>query len=842
VSIFTRLLNPTLLLIGTTSIVVAAWVIQHPAERGPIAALGLTESPESTPPGFDWRLVSYAGGVSLRDGPAARAGTPDIPAAVLTQVVQGACVVCHNDQLRTGNLSLQGFDVTKAAEYGEVTEKTIRKLRLEMMPPPGMPRPGGDTLQALVETLEDIIDQAAASAPNPPGTRRFQRLNQGEYQRVIRSLLGLDVDPARWLPADRYARSYDTWSGDQGLGVATLEAYLSAAEEVSRLAVGTGDQLPPPLPETFEVPIEVSQHQWDHVEGAPYGTRGGAVVLHSFPADGEYIFSVETRFGLGTRSFEDIDISIDGEPVALLGLPVNSGAPIPTEPIFVRAGQRQVSVAFVRKVDGPYEDRLSPHGWSSPGAESGWANHGITAFPHLARFTIDGPHDPTGASGDARSRGKIFTCYPSTREEELPCAESIISDLARQAYRRPVAARELTGLISLYQDGREDGDFELGIRRALQAILSSPSFIFRLEPEPEGLSQGERYALDDIQLASRLSFFLWSSGPDDELLDLAEEGRLSDPATLEEQVTRMLADPRSESLATRFAMQWLRLDGLEGRRPRPESFPDFSRALAESMRRETELFFTHLVREDRSFLELYTADFTFVNERLARHYGMPDPGSGNEFVRVPISDRHKLGILGHGSVLTATSFHERTSPVGRGEWVLEVLLQSPPPPPPPNVAALEEAGVVSDGRVLSTRERLEIHRANPTCNACHQFMDPIGLALENFDGVGRWRIRDEGGVLLDTRSVYYDGTVIGTPSDLREVLLRRPESLVRSFTNNLMAYAIGRRVEYFDQPTVRAITRMAEANDYRMSSFILGVVQSDAFRLRQVDATAEVER
>ena len=779
---------------------------------------------------------------------ATRSADPAVLPEDLTEVVGQYCVVCHSDRLLTGNFTLQGFDVADPVADAEKAEKMIRKLRLGMMPPPGMPRPGGDTLGTLVETLEDMIDQAAASTPNSPGTRRFQRLNQSEYERVIRDLLGLDVDAGRWLPGDRFLRSYDTWSDVQIQAAATLEAYLSAAEDLSRMAIGVGDQLPPPAPVSYPVPADVSQHAWDRVEGAPYGTRGGTVVQHHFPVAGEYVFSVETGFGRGTRP-ADVDISIDGEPVAVLGLPVVArGRSLPfsggslsirTEPIFIRAGQRQVSVAFSRSMDGPYEDLLSPHDLSAGGStRGGWANHGITALPHLTGFAIDGPYNPAPgeASGDERSREIIFSCYPSNPDQELSCAESILSRLAREAYRRPLTAEDLTDLMSFYEDGRERGDFELGIRRALQWILSSSSFIFRLERQPEGLARGETYAVNDEDLASRLSFFLWGVGPDGELLELAEKGELNDRGVLEEQVIRMLADPRSESLATRFAPQWLRLDDLALKRPLPEAFPDFTRVVSESMRRETELLFDHLVREDRSFFELFTADYTFVNEPLAHHYGIPSPGSDNEFVKVPISDPNKFGIIGQGSVLTVTSFDERTSPVVRGKWVMEVILGSPPPPPPPNVPVLEATSSASEGRILTTRERLEIHQASPTCNACHQFMDPIGNAMDNFDGVGRWRDRDENGVSLNTESKFYDGTVISSPVELREVILQRPEQVVRNFVNNLFGYAIGRRTGYLDQPTVRGIERDAKANDYRMSSFIVGVVQSDAFRMRQADA------
>ena len=570
----------------------------------------------------------------------------------LTGVVQRYCVRCHNERLLRGNLTLEEFDVASAHEQAPTAEKMIRKLRAGMMPPPGQRRPPPDTLLALVETLEAVVDREAARDRNP-GSRRFQRLNRAEYERVIRDLLDLEIDASRWLPADTYLGAFDNMSDAQGLSTTLLEAYLRAATEVSRLAVGNPDALAKTAKYTNS--IDVSQHAWDHIEGTPYGTRGGMVVTHDFPVDGEYVISMETLFGQGT-GFQDVDISIDGEGVALLGLEHGgrSTVPIRTEPIFVPAGQRQVAAAFVRTIEGPYEDRLKTPGWSFVGGEDSqaWANYGITALPHLSELMITGPHRSTGLS-ETPSRRRVFHCHPdgseavaaaeagaaaaaeagaaaATAAGARACAESIVARLAREAYRRPVTEDDLAGPMSFYDQAAAEQGFEIGIRTALQAILAGPSFIFRLEQAPVGTEPGEDYRIADIDLASRLSFFLWAASPDDELLELAAEQRLSDPQVLESQVHRMLADPRAGALSTRFASQWLRLQDAEDNQPEPYLYPDFTGQLREDLVRETQLLFDHLIREDRSLLELYTADYTFLNERLAAHYGIAGsraPGS-----------------------------------------------------------------------------------------------------------------------------------------------------------------------------------------------------------------------
>jgi hypothetical protein len=749
-------------------------------------------------------------------------------------VVQQYCVQCHSDALLTGNLSLQSFDVERAGERPDVAERMIRKLRAEMMPPPGLPRPGGDTLRVLVETLEARADEAARVAPNA-GVRRFPRLSQAEYERVIQDLLALDVDASKWLPPDVLMGSFDNQSAAQAFSTTLLDSFLRAATDVSRLALGN-----PNAPSTtvkYVNPVEVSQNSWDHVEGTPFGTRGGMVVTHHFPADGEYVFQIQKSLGTGEQvAMEDLDISIDEQPVALLKLEHNGGSEIPalrTEPIFVRAGQHQVSAAFVDLIDGPYEDRFIPPGWSSAG--NAGSQYGVTAPTHLTELWITGPANVAGVS-ETESRRAVFTCRPAITDEERPCAESILTRLASRAYRRPVEPDDVAPLMKLYDEGAATDGFEVGVRTGLQGILIAPEFLFRLEREPGDARPGQGYRMGGVDLANRLSFFLWATAPDQQLLELAANGRLSDPVVLERQVERMLADPRAETLATRFARQWLRLQDVGGVWPQAYLYPDFSAQLAQAMVRETELLFLHLVREDRSLLELFNADYTFLNERLARHYGIPGV-SGQDFRLVRYPNDQRRGVLGHASVLQLTSMSDRTSPVLRGKWVMEVLMGTPPPPPPPNVPAFDASPAAAAGRRLTTRERMEAHRAAPVCNACHRFMDPIGLALDNYDVVGQWRIR-ENMAPLDTRGVFYDGTEISTPSELTAVLLKRPVPLVRNFTDHLLSYAVGRPTEYFDQPTVRAIARAAESDGYRVSSLIMGVVKSDAFQMKQTQSTA----
>ena len=769
--------------------------------------------------------------------------TPTIPVDSLTAVVRRVCTDCHSEGVLAGELSLEKFDVAKAAETPAIAEKMIAKLQAGMMPQPGAPRPGGDTLIQLATTLEQVLDKAASAKPNPGG-RTFQRLNRAEYERSIKDLLGLDVNAGDWLPLDTKSANFDNIADVQTPSATLLDSYLDAASEISRLAVG--DPRSKPKSVTYKLPRLASQTE--RVEGAPMGTRGGVSVMHTFPADGEYVFAVSLHaiptgqlYGSSAPFDEKVEISVNGARVALIDIDRGmsqadpTGMELKSNPVPVRAGAQRITAAFVRTFDGPVNDIIAPVGHSIADTQIG-SQGGITIIPHLQDFVIRGPFNPTGVS-ETSSRRRIFTCRPTSPDEARPCANKIVGDLGSVAYRRPLSSSDLKSLMAFYDQGATEGGFEFGIRSALEAILASPHFVFRVEETRSGAKAGESYAIADLDLASRLSFFLWAQPPDSTLIDLAKRGQLSNPATLQAQAQRMLADPRSEALATRFAAQWLRLQDVEKVHPDALQYPDFRQQLADDMRRETEVFFYQLVRENRSLLDLFSADYTYVNESLAKHYGMSNV-NGPEFRRVNYPDGRRRGLLGQASILTLTSHANRTSPVLRGKWVMEVLLGSPPPPPPPNVPDLEKTGESKDGRMLSTRERMEQHRENPTCRSCHQYMDPIGLALDNFDVIGQWRVR-ENGAALDTRGQLYDGTPVSNLEDLQRALIKRPTPLIRTFTQNLMAYAIGRRIEYYDQPTIRRIASDAQPGGFRINDFILGVIKSDAFRMaRQASSDA----
>lgn len=751
------------------------------------------------------------------------------------EVIREYCQRCHNDRRMSGNMSLADFDAARAYELAPTAERMIRKLRAGMMPPPGTERPDEATLQGLATQLETTIDSAAALRPNP-GSRTFQRLNQAEYAASVRDLLALDIDPEGYLPPDTKSANFDNIADAQLLSPTLMDAYLNAAAEVARLAVGDPEAIPSEA--TYKVPRLASQTE--HVEGAPFGTRGGLSVVHTFPADGEYRFRIllqPTPTGeLFARTARDerLEISVDGERVALLEIDRwmsqsdPDGTEMETPPVPIRAGPHRVSAAFLPTQEGPVVDVLSPIGHSLADTQIGLA-YGITTVPHLRELRIGGPFEVTGVS-DTPSRREIFHCRPTAPSEEQPCATRILNRLATKAYRRPVADDDLSDLMVFYREGHAQGGFESGIRTAIQAILASPHFLFRIEELARPTNVDGVYALADVDLATRLSFFLWGAPPDGELLAVARDGRLAEPNVLEAQVRRMLADPAAEALGTRFAAQWLRLSDIEKVHPDALRYPNFDTQLSEDLVEETVRFFNFLVEADRSVLELLTADYTFINERLARHYGIPGV-AGDDFERVSYPGDHRRGLLGHGSVLTLTSHANRTSPVLRGKWVMEVLLGTPPPPPPPDVPDLDATSEAVDGRYLTVREQMELHRSNPSCNSCHSVIDPLGLALENYDVTGRWRIKDAGNP-VDVRGELYDGTPLNSVQDLRAALLQRPEPFLRTFTENLMAYALGRRVEYFDMPTIRAITRRAAAEDHRLSAFILGVVESDAFRTK----------
>jgi mono/diheme cytochrome c family protein len=769
------------------------------------------------------------------------------------QIVRQTCVSCHNDRMSSGNLSLASFDVAAAGERPDVTERMIRKLRAGQMPPAGARRPTDAALDELAGVLEAAMDARVVAAPRVSG-RTFQRLNRAEYKRAIHDLLELDIDAGDYLPLDEKSANFDNIADAQRLSPTLMQGYLTAAAEISRLAVG--DPSATPREVTYDVSRWMSQRE--QIDGAPYGTRGGLAVVHTFPADGDYRFRVsfyhETTgalYGNGRAALhtaqapEQLEISIDGERVALLDIDRwmstsdPDGVDLRTDPIRIAAGPHRVAAAFVRRLEGPVQDLISPLEWSLASTSIADA-YGFTTLPHLRDVAITGPVAVSGVS-ETPSRRRIFSCAGTTEPRQVQCARQIISRLSAQAFRREVGERDLNALMSLYRDGAAEGGFEAGVRLALEGILASPRFVFRFEEPPANVPVGQQYALDDFELASRLSFFLWATGPDAALLRAAEQGRLSTPAGREQQVRRMLADPRADVLSTRFAAQWLRLQDLDKINPDVRFYPDFDEQLKSAMRRETDLFFRHIVREDRPVVELFTADYTFADERLARHYRIPGV-VGRDFRKVSYPDASRRGLFGHGSILTLTSHADRTSPVLRGKWIMEVLLGTPPPPPPPDVPDLDATAEAHEGRLLTVRERMEQHRANPACTSCHRMIDPIGLALENFDVTGAWRTRDNGSP-IDAASALYDGTPLADPDDLRQALLRRRPALLRTFTENLMTYALGRRLDSSDMAAVRSVVRQAEAAESRFSSFVLGIVQSPAFRMNVADGpTATQER
>jgi Protein of unknown function (DUF1592)/Protein of unknown function (DUF1588)/Protein of unknown function (DUF1585)/Protein of unknown function (DUF1595)/Protein of unknown function (DUF1587)/Planctomycete cytochrome C len=757
------------------------------------------------------------------------------------EVIKQFCVGCHNDNMKKGELSLMTFDAARAAERADVAEKMVRKLRTGMMPPKEAARkPDAATRLALVTALETTLDAAAAAKPNP-GRRSFQRLNRAEYTASVKSLFGLAIDVSTYLPADTISASFDNIADVQMPSATVMQGYMRAAAYVSRIAVG--DPSADATSTQYDVPR--TQSQKGRVEGAPFGTRGGTVVTHNFPADGKYKFQMllhgEPAGLLFGRTVRDIqmEVAIDGERAALVKVDRwisesdPDGLTVSTPLIQVRAGPRTVAATFIQEFEGSEDDLIKPIDHTLADTQIG-VGYGVTTLPHLRNLAVMGPFEVTGVS-DNPARRAIFTCRPTAPAEEVPCARRIFDRLATLAYRRPATTHDVDELMPFYEQGTKIGGFEGGIRTGLQAMLSSLHFLFRVEEIPATAKAGGVYRISDMDLASRLSFFLWGTIPDKELLDAARRQELSQPLGFEKQVRRMIADPKSEALATRFAAQWLRLQDLQKVEPDALTFPYYDEWLAEAMTRETELLFDYLVRSDRPVTELLTADYTFVNERLARHYGISGV-SGPDFEKVSYPDDHRRGILGHASILTLTSHGNRTSPVLRGKWVMEVLLGSPPPPPPANVPDLEETKGSKDGRMLSVAEQLALHRKSAFCSSCHNVIDPIGLSLDNFDVTGSWRIKDRG-VTVDVAGELYDGTKLNGAADLRAALTARSDVIITHFTSMLMSYALGRRVEYYDMPAVRKIVRDAKVNDYRLSSLLLGVTKSAAFRSAMVETT-----
>jgi mono/diheme cytochrome c family protein len=753
-------------------------------------------------------VCAVAGGMSVKAQDTVRL-KPDTTSSADQALVDKYCVTCHNTRTLSGNLSLAGLDASKPGDHPEIFEKVVRKVRAGLMPPAGMPRPERATLDGFAASLETRLDRAAALTPNP-GSHLLHRMNRAEYANAIRDLLHLEIDATTLLPADDSSEGFDNIADALRVSPALVERYTAAAVKVSRLAVG--NVLLTPSTATYRVPGDFAQS--NHVDGLPLGTRGGTLVEHNFPLDAEYSFRIRVRgaaIGLAAANLqgEEIEVSLDGERIKLVPATATIDLKLP-----IKAGPHAVAVTFVRK--------------PPPGADDVWeifaANSGVQSV------AITGPLAPTGV-GDTPSRQRIFVCQPSSASDEEACAERILSTVARRAFRQPVKDSDIRTLVEFFQEGRKNGGFDAGIEQGLARVLVDPRFVFRLEREPldsargRPLQAGAVYRITDLELASRLSFFLWSSIPDDELLDIAAKGTLHEPAVLERQTRRMLADPKASALVTNFGGQWLYLRELKNARPEGAGFTE---NLRQSMRRETEMLLESIVREDRSIIDLLNADYTFVDETLAKHYGIPNV-RGSRFRRIAITDDARRGLLGQGSFLLVTSVANRTSPVARGKWVLENLMGVPPPLPPPNVPAIDESPEAA--KASSLRQKMEIHRGNPACAACHRIMDPIGFTLENFDLVGRWRTRD-GNAPIDATSQLFDGTPLDGPVSLRKALLARSDVFVRTATEKLMTYGTGRALKYYDMPVVRQVVRDAATNDYRFSSLVLGIVKSDPFQMK----------
>ena len=808
------------------------------------ARLSLRHRPRATRVAYlcvCWLLAAvgsaFAGPPAAPTAAAAPAFDADAPHRVL---ISRHCLGCHNDRLRTAGLELDALVEQHEGLDRATWEKVARKLRARQMPPAGRRRPDESAYREALSSLEGELDRIAAEAPDPGRTETFRRLNRTEYHNAVRDLLALEVDVASLLPADSASYGFDNVTvGD--LSPTLLERYVGAAEKISRLAVG---RVAEPTGVTFRTDPDLTQEK--HVEGLPIGTRGGLVATWNFPADGVYEFSIRlardrNEHVEGLREPHDLELLIDREHIETFTVAppdLMSDVALNYQPsqddvddhlvvrVPVTAGPHDVGVTFparpwvlLETARQPYESHFNYY--RHPRVQ-----------PAIFSVSIVGPYLPLGA-GDTPSRDRIFVCQPETAADEDGCARKILANVMRRAYRRPVTDDDVRGPFALYEQAKAENGFEAGVEMGLAAVLVSPEFLFRIEREPAGVEPGAAYRINDLELASRLAFFLWSSIPDDELLDLASAGRLSAPGELDRQVERMLADARAENLVTNFSAQWLHLRNLDGVTPDKRLFPDFDDNLRQAMRRETELFVGSILREDRSALDLVRADYTFLNERLAKHYGIPHV-YGSRFRRVELGDDTvRGGLLRHASILTVTSFATRTSPVVRGNWVLGNLLGVPPPPPPPDVPDLPEAKIVA--KELPMRERLSAHRDNPACSGCHRLMDPVGFALENYDAIGRWRTVDAG-FPIDASGELWDGTALGGVRELESAMLARPELFLTTLTEKLLVFGTGRGVTATDAPAVRAILRRAGADDYRLSSLIQAVVASDPFQMRRASS------
>ena len=804
-------------------------------------------------------IAAWEGGRVRAAGPQQASSERPSPQASYRAVLDRYCVTCHNERMRTAGLTLDTLSLSTVSADAEVWETVLRKLHSGAMPPLGRPRPEPSTISGLMSWLMTEIDSAAAARPNPGRTESLHRLNRAEYRNAIRDLLALDVDVTALLPADLATQGFDNIAEGLSISPALLDAYLSAARKLSWLALS----LPPvaAVVETQHVPTGLDQDTYVS-EHLPFGSRGGFTLRHYFPVDGEY----EIQIGLRRQEYDYIvglaephllEARVDGERVGRFTIGGPHGTPAPLsfvgnltggdewelynlrmdEDLRIRfrttAGSHQVGVAFAESLN-VLESVVQP--FQRDFRNAGIGDDAYLWNPAVDSVSIGGPYEVEGP-GDSASRRRILVCRPTRPADEEPCATTIISTLARRAFRGPVAEKDIQTLLGFYRQGHAEDGFDAGIQFALERILADPRFLLRVEVDPTDRPAGSIYYLSDLELASRLSFFLWSSIPDDELLDAATRGELKDPAVLGRHTQRMLADARSKALIDNFIGQWLELRNLQDATPDRRLFPEYTDNLREAFRRETELFVESQLREDRTVLDLLASDYTFLNEQLAQHYGIPGV-YGHYFRRVTF-DRNspRGGLLGHASVLTVTSYPNRTSPVLRGKWLLENVLGTPPPPPPANIPPLEDRG--ENDRPASVRERLEQHRENPVCATCHSQIDPLGFALENFDAVGGWRATDEG-TPIDASAVMADGTQVQGPAGLRQFLLSRPERFVETVTEKLLAYALGRSLRYYDMPAVRKIVRDAEATDYRWSSLVAGIVNSTPFQMRRSRAADSV--
>ena len=766
----------------------------------------------------------------------AQTTTASSPAAASRAVIDTYCVACHNQRVKTAGIAFDNADLRDVSKDADLWEKALRKLRGGMMPPPGARRPDAASVDTFTAALERELDAAAARNPNP-GRVALHRLNRAEYANAIEDLLGIRIDSSALLPKDDEADGFDNVASVLTVSPSFLDQYISAARVVTARAMGN----PAARPGSTTYRPARGTDQAVRVEGLPLGTRGGLIVEHPFPADGDYKLNIN---GLATAGYvrgmeyrHTLIVTVDGARVfegqlggeedirAIDQQQASAVAAINGRfqniPLTVTAGPHKVGVTFIARTFAESDEVLFSF---RPGS-------GEERIQRVGSIEIQGPFTPAGLS-DTPSRQRIFVCRPKTSSDELPCAMMILSSMARRAFRRPVTDQDLAAPMSFYKSGRAEGTFDAGIQAALPAILASPKFLYRAERTPSGTTPGAVHRITSIDLASRLSFFLLGHPPDDELLRLAEKGALADPKTLDAQVRRLLADPRASSLVSNFAFQWLKMRGLDEVEPDAVVFPNFDDGLREGFRKEMTMFVESIIREDRSVLDLLSADYTFVNERLALHYGIPNV-RGEQFRRVTLTDQNRWGLLGKGGVLLSTSYANRTAPVIRGAWILENILGTPPAAPPPDVEAFQEN---KDGEKAKTiRAIMEQHRSKPTCNACHGVMDPLGFALENFDAIGEWRAQDRwAGTPIDASGELIDGTKVSGPADLRKALVKRGPQFVQTLTEKLMTYALGRSVDYYDMPTVRQIVRDAARDNYRFSSLVMGIVKSAPFQMRKV--------